>query len=97
LTALVRSGGTAVVIGLYAGQHPVDLAELVSREIAVVGTRALGRADTPAALDVLTRCGNDLLALIDDVVTPDATMQALERLRRGDVTKVLVDCSSLTE
>jgi (R,R)-butanediol dehydrogenase / meso-butanediol dehydrogenase / diacetyl reductase len=95
LTHLVRSGGTVVVVGGYGGEQPVDLRDLVAREIDIVGTRAITVGDTVTTLDLLARRGDEIGLLVDEVVGVDEVQAALERLRSGEATKILVDCSGL--
>jgi threonine dehydrogenase-like Zn-dependent dehydrogenase len=96
LTALVRSGGSVVVIGMYFDPQLVNLGDVVTREITLLGTRALTRTDTAAALELTKRRMGELSALIDDVVRPTEVGVALEKLRNGRAIKLLVDCAELT-
>lgn len=95
LTSLARSGGTVVAVGLHHDDSPIDLLDIVIREIAVVGTRALAPGDMVGALDMLTRRAAEFDVFTDDVVPPSEMGQSLDRLERGETMKVLIDVSQL--
>ena len=96
LTTLVRSGGTIVQVGVHTDLAQFNLSDITRREITLAGTRALSARDTPAALELITRRPDDLNALIDDTLPPEGTQDALERLKRGEAMKILIDTSELS-
>ena len=95
LTSLVRSGGTVVAVGLHHDDSPIDLLDVVTREIAVVGTRALAPGDMVGAVELLVRRASEFEAFTDDVVSPSEMGASLDRLERGETMKVLIDVSEL--
>jgi threonine dehydrogenase-like Zn-dependent dehydrogenase len=96
LTSLVRSGGTIVQVGVHTDLAQFNLSDITRRELTLHGTRALSARDTPAALELITRRPDDLNALIDDTLPPEGTQDALERLKRGEAMKILIDTSELS-
>ena len=96
LTSLVRSGGTIVQVGVHTDLAQFNLSDITRRELTLYGTRALSARDTPAALELITRRPDDLNALIDDTLPPEGTQDALERLKRGEAMKILIDTSELS-
>ena len=90
--ALAARGGSVLLVGLTKQPQPVDLADLVLREVDVHTTVAhVCDADLPAALDLLTR--RPLASVVLDQVVPltDA-VAAFDRLASGAARgKIVVD------
>jgi len=93
---IVRRGGRIVLIGLQQARRPVDLADLVLREIDVVTSNAhVCDTDLPEALNVLSDQPSAMGA-VERVIALEAIVESgLEPLSTGDVRgKVLVDPSA---
>jgi len=91
--ALAARGGTVLLVGLNKESQPLDLADLVLREIDVRTTVAhVCDTDLPAALDLLARRPLSNL-LVDRVVSlTDVVSDGFEALAAGSVSgKLLVD------
>ncbi len=88
---LVRPGGVVVVEGVYSAPVQVDLQQVTFGEVSLVGTRVYEPQDIDAALDLLARGAIEVSALVSEIVGFGGVAEALERLRRGDSLKVLVD------
>jgi len=91
MPGLVRPGGVVVVEGVYLAPVPVDLRQVTFGELSLVGTRVYAPPDIDAALDLLARGAVDTAVVISEIVGFGDLTEALERLRRGDSLKVLVD------
>jgi (R,R)-butanediol dehydrogenase/meso-butanediol dehydrogenase/diacetyl reductase len=90
--ALAARGGSVLLVGLTKQPQPIELADLVLREIDVRTTVAhVCDADLPAALDLLT--ARPLAAIVvDRVVTLDDVVAGFERLASGAARgKIVVD------
>jgi (R,R)-butanediol dehydrogenase/meso-butanediol dehydrogenase/diacetyl reductase len=89
---LTRRGGTLVLVGLNKTPQPMELADLVLREVDVRTTVAhVCDHDLPAALDLLTTWPLSALLLDRVVELQDVVAQGLEPLVAGQVHgKVLV-------
>jgi (R,R)-butanediol dehydrogenase/meso-butanediol dehydrogenase/diacetyl reductase len=90
--ALAARGGTVLLVGLTKQPQPVDLADLVLREVDVRTTVAhVCDADLPAALDLLARRPLSPIVL-DGVVPLGEVLDAFNRLAAGAARgKILVD------
>jgi len=90
--ALAARGGTVLLVGLTKQPQPVDLADLVLREVDVRTTVAhVCDADLPAALDLLARRPLSPVVL-DGVVPLGDVLDAFNRLAAGAARgKILVD------
>jgi (R,R)-butanediol dehydrogenase/meso-butanediol dehydrogenase/diacetyl reductase len=90
--ALAARGGTVLLVGLTKQPQPVDLADLVLREVDVHTTVAhVCDADLPAALDLLARRPLSPIVL-DGVVPLGGVLDAFNRLAAGAARgKILVD------
>jgi (R,R)-butanediol dehydrogenase / meso-butanediol dehydrogenase / diacetyl reductase len=90
--ALAARGGTVLLVGLTKQPQPVDLADLVLREVDVHTTVAhVCDADLPAALDLLARRPLSPIVL-DGVVPLGDVLDAFNRLAAGAARgKILVD------
>ncbi len=90
--ALAARGGSVLLVGLTKQAQPIELADLVLREIDVRTTVAhVCDADLPAALDLLTkRPLADIV--VDRVVALDDVVAGFERLASGAARgKIVVD------
>lgn len=90
--ALAARGGSVLLVGLTKQPQPIELADLVLREIDVRTTVAhVCDADLPAALDLLT--ARPLAAIVvDRVVALDDVVAGFERLTSGAARgKIVVD------
>jgi threonine dehydrogenase-like Zn-dependent dehydrogenase len=85
----VRPLGTVVIKSTYVGRYPLDPADLVVREVHLVGSRC-GPFD--AALRLLRASLIDTRPLIDRTFPLSRGLEALEWAQRPGVLKVLVDC-----
>jgi (R,R)-butanediol dehydrogenase/meso-butanediol dehydrogenase/diacetyl reductase len=90
--ALAARGGTVLLVGLTKQPQPVDLADLVLREVDVHTTVAhVCDADLPVALDLLARRPLSPIVL-DGVVPLGGVLDAFNRLAAGAARgKILVD------
>jgi len=90
--ALAARGGTVLLVGLTKQPQPVDLADLVLREVDVRTTVAhVCDADLPVALDLLARRPLSPI-VIDGVVPLGDVLDAFNRLAAGAARgKILVD------
>jgi len=90
--ALAARGGTVLLVGLTKQPQPVDLADLVLREVDVRTTVAhVCDADLPVALDLLARRPLSPIVL-DGVVPLGDVLDAFNRLAAGAARgKILVD------
>jgi (R,R)-butanediol dehydrogenase/meso-butanediol dehydrogenase/diacetyl reductase len=89
---LTRRGGTLVLVGLVKQPQPMELADLVLREVDVRTTVAhVCDDDLPAALELLTQWPLSTLLLDRVVPMKDVVADGLEPLLAGEVHgKVLV-------
>jgi (R,R)-butanediol dehydrogenase/meso-butanediol dehydrogenase/diacetyl reductase len=91
--ALAARGGTVVLVGLNRNPQPLELADVVLREINIATSVAhVCDRDLPRALELLTR--RPLSTLLLDRVVPLASVveDGFERLVTGQATgKILVD------
>ncbi len=91
--SLAMRGGTVMLVGLNRTPQPLELADVVLREVDVKTTVAhVCDHDLPQALDLLT--ARPLSALLLDQVVPldDVVAAGFERLVNGQATgKILVD------
>jgi (R,R)-butanediol dehydrogenase/meso-butanediol dehydrogenase/diacetyl reductase len=90
--ALAARGGSVLLVGLTKQPQPIELADLVLREIDVRTTVAhVCDADLPAALDLLTR--RPLADIVvDRVVALEDVVAGFERLASGAARgKIVVD------
>ncbi len=90
--ALAARGGSVLLVGLTKQPQPIELADLVLREIDVRTTVAhVCDADLPAALDLLTR--RPLADIVvDRIVALDDVVAGFERLASGAARgKIVVD------
>ncbi len=92
LTAFARRGGTLAMVAAHA--HPVafDLADVMFRELSVVGQRAYLPTDVRAAVVMLGEDVAALSPLVTDRLTADDVPAALERLRAGEGLRTVVAC-----
>jgi len=90
--ALAARGGSVLLVGLTKQPQPVDLADLVLREVDVHTTVAhVCDADLPAALDLLTRRPLSPI-VVDRVVGLNDVHAAFDRLASGAARgKIVVD------
>jgi (R,R)-butanediol dehydrogenase/meso-butanediol dehydrogenase/diacetyl reductase len=91
--AMATRGGTVMLVGLNRSPQPLELADVVLREVDVKTTVAhVCDSDLPKALDLLTR--NHLSSLLLDCVVPlaDVVADGFGRLIGGRAAgKILVD------
>jgi (R,R)-butanediol dehydrogenase / meso-butanediol dehydrogenase / diacetyl reductase len=89
---LAARGGTVLLVGLTKQPQPVDLADLVLREVDVRTTVAhVCDADLPAALDLLARRPLSPIVL-DGIVPLEDILEAFDRLAAGAARgKIVVD------
>lgn len=90
--ALAARGGSVLLVGLTKQPQPIELADLVLREVDVRTTVAhVCDADLPAALDLLT--ARPLSAIVvDRVVALDDVVAGFDRLASGAARgKIVVD------
>jgi (R,R)-butanediol dehydrogenase/meso-butanediol dehydrogenase/diacetyl reductase len=90
--ALAARGGSVLLVGLTKQPQPIELADLVLREIDVRTTVAhVCDADLPAALDLLTR--RPLADIVvDRVMALEEVVAGFERLASGAARgKIVVD------
>jgi (R,R)-butanediol dehydrogenase/meso-butanediol dehydrogenase/diacetyl reductase len=92
LTSYVRRGGTIAMVAAHA--HPVafDLADVMFRELTLVGQRAYLPADVRAAVTMLGDDVDALSPLVTDRVAVGDVPAALERVRAGEGLKTVVAC-----
>lgn len=95
LTDHVRSGGSIVLVALYPDVTGLNVRDVVMRELNVVGTRACTAEDMRTAIELLNGHQQELAPLVADVVEPAGMAEALERMKRGEIMKVLVDCRGI--
>ncbi len=84
-------GGRVVLVGTYARPTPVDLQAVTFRELRLIGTRVYTRADVEAAAAMIADGRIDPAPLITATVPLAEAPAALERLRRGEEIKVVVE------
>ncbi|MGN6243460.1 MAG: zinc-dependent alcohol dehydrogenase [Motilibacteraceae bacterium] len=91
--AAARRGGTVVLVGLTKAPQPLELADIVLREVDARTTVAhVCSQDLPEALDLLARRPLAPVLLDRVVALEDVVSQGLEPLAAGQVSgKVLVD------
>lgn len=87
---LVATGGTLVDVGMYGEPVPVNLPELMRRELRIVGTCVYRPADVHTALRLIAtgRVPTADLATVIDIA--DAG-NVFSELARGELLKVLID------
>lgn len=88
MTALVRSRGTVVNLGVFKAPVPVDMQAINFKEIEVIGSRVYERKDFQTAIDLAERLP---LELIVSRQFPLAEVsEAFEFFRSGQACKVLM-------
>lgn len=88
---LVRKGGAVVLFGVNNNAR-AELAqsEITTKEIAVIGTW-LANATFPEAVRIIEQDCIDLGRLITDVIPLSEIHAGLEKLRRGEAVKIIVE------
>ena len=87
-------GGRVVLVGTYGRPTPVDLQAVTFRELRLIGTRVYTRGDVEAAAAMIADGRVDPEPLITATVPLSEAPAALERLRRGEEIKVVVEGGS---
>jgi (R,R)-butanediol dehydrogenase/meso-butanediol dehydrogenase/diacetyl reductase len=89
---LARAGGRVLAVGLPKAPPPVDMHDLIVREITMVSTNAhVCATDIPEAL-VLLGSARPAELVFDSVVGLDAVAETLQRLASGELDgKILID------
>jgi L-iditol 2-dehydrogenase len=79
----VRKGGTVTLVGNLAPSVELPLQDVVSRQIALLGSCA-SSGEYPASIDLVARGAIDVAPLISATAPLDEGPSWFERLRRGD-------------
>lgn len=87
---LVATGGTLVDVGMYSAPAPIDLPELMRRELRIVGTCVYRPSDVRAALRLIAT-GAVETADLATVVGIDDAASVFADLMAGELLKVLID------
>lgn len=88
MTALVRSRGTIVNLGVFKKPVEVDMQAVNFKEVEIVGSRVYERKDFQAAIDIAMSL--PLEAVISRVFSLDDVSAAFQLFRAGEVCKVLI-------
>jgi threonine dehydrogenase-like Zn-dependent dehydrogenase len=86
----VLPGGLVTVVGAYPGVVPVNLQDVMFREISIVGTRVYSPEDITAAISVVEREGPTLDPVVTAVVPLTEGPWAISALHAGSELKVLL-------
>jgi threonine dehydrogenase-like Zn-dependent dehydrogenase len=78
------------VVGAYPGVVPVNLQDVMFREISLVGTRVYSLEDITAAISVVEREGPTLDPVVTAVVPLTEGPWAISALHAGSELKVLL-------
>ncbi|MGD0944301.1 MAG: alcohol dehydrogenase catalytic domain-containing protein [Acidimicrobiales bacterium] len=90
LSGWVLPGGTVTMVAAYPGVVPVNLQEVMFREISLVGTRVYSFEDITVAIGVVEREGPMLDPLVTAVVPLSEGPWAISALHAGSELKVLL-------
>jgi len=94
MSQLVRTQGRIVVVAIFADPVPVNLRQILWREMRVRGARNYASEDFDTAIQMVASKALPLDRLISDVRTLDRTQGAFEEIERGaNFMKVLLKCS----
>lgn len=88
MTALVRSRGVIVNLGVFKGPVEVDMMAINFKEIQLVGSRVYERKDFQTALDLAMQL--PLERIVSHVYPLQDVSTAFEQFRSGEVCKVLI-------
>jgi (R,R)-butanediol dehydrogenase/meso-butanediol dehydrogenase/diacetyl reductase len=90
VTRWVQPGGMVTVVAAYPGVVPVNLQDVMFREISIVGTRVYSLEDITAAIGVVEREGAALDPVVTAVVPLSEGPWAIGALHAGSELKVLL-------
>ena len=94
MQSLVAIGGTLTIVGVFSQPIPLDLRDILFREILVVGTRHYTPQEFDRAIALVASGRIDFSPLITDVYPLDRAVEAFERTGKGtDTEKVLIRVS----
>jgi (R,R)-butanediol dehydrogenase/meso-butanediol dehydrogenase/diacetyl reductase len=88
MTALVRSRGTIVNLGVFKKPVPVDMQAINFKEVEILGSRVYERTDFEAAVDMAMTL--PLEAIISRDFPLHDVSEAFKLFRAGDVCKVMI-------
>jgi 2-desacetyl-2-hydroxyethyl bacteriochlorophyllide A dehydrogenase len=88
MTALVRSRGTIVNLGVFKRPVEVDLQAINFKEVEIIGSRVYERKDFQAAIDMAMSL--PLASLITREFSLDDISEAFSLFRAGEVCKVMI-------
>ncbi|MGC2271128.1 MAG: zinc-binding dehydrogenase, partial [Candidatus Sulfotelmatobacter sp.] len=88
MTALVRSRGVIVNLGVFKEPVHVDMMAVNFKEIELMGSRVYARKDFQAALDLAMQL--PLERIVSHVYSLQDVSTAFEQFRSGEVCKVLI-------
>ncbi len=91
ITGWTATRGRLVVVGTYGTPTPVDLQDVVFRELEAAGVRVYTRNDFETAVALLADGRVDPDPFVTSVVGLAEAPRALERLRSGEELKVLIE------
>lgn len=84
------TGGTIVDVGMYPGPVTVDLADLMRRELRIIGTCVYRPSDVLAAVGLVTANRIPVGELVTSVVSLADASRAFDLLSTGSQIKVLI-------
>jgi len=87
LLACVRSGGRTAMVGLFDGAQPVDVNQLVERELSLVGCSVF-QDEFREAVTLLPRLAVRLAALAEPAIALEDVPAAYRSLRSGAVSRL---------
>ncbi|MGJ9413697.1 zinc-binding dehydrogenase [Aeromicrobium sp. CF4.19] len=87
----VASGGTLMQVGLHRDPVPVDLPDVMRRELTVRGTHVYRPADVRAAIELIASAVLPADSLVSAVLPLEAVQDAFTRLAAGGEVKVLLN------
>jgi threonine dehydrogenase-like Zn-dependent dehydrogenase len=91
VTKWVLPGGLVTVVAAYPGIVPVNLQDVMFREVSMVGTRVYSLEDITAAISVVEREGSALDPVVTAVVPLSKGPWAISALHAGSELKVLLE------
>ena len=91
VTKWVLPGGLVTVVAAYPGIVPVNLQDVMFREVSMVGTRVYSLEDITAAISVVEREGSTLDLVVTAVVPLSKGPWAISALHAGSELKVLLE------
>jgi 2-desacetyl-2-hydroxyethyl bacteriochlorophyllide A dehydrogenase len=93
MTKLARTRGRIVIIGIFAALAPVDLAQILWREMTIRGTRMYEAEDFETAIPLVASRAVPFERLISDIRPLERIRETFQEIERGaNFMKALLKC-----